>query len=180
MRANRDKARAEAAVQESEDTSVLDNLLAKLRNGDSVGRKRRARNSERRPAAPLDLNADKLLAAGAGNDTANIARDMLAQLQMDGFDSSTPTSPTSANPPRRSRRRAPSATPFKNIAEELESSNSGLGDELTLSEDALAAVSEATSETEAAEDADTTIVVEPAEPVETESEAAPGAQDPIS
>lgn len=177
MKANRDKARAEAAAQGNEDTSVLDTLLEKLRNGDSVGRKRRARNSERRPAAPLELKAETLLLADSGNDTVDLARDMLAQLKSDGFDALTPTSPTSANAPRRSRRRAPSTTPFKGIEEELESSTSGQADDLTLDGDTLAAVSEDADEV--AEDADITIVSEPSKTMDVELDSTPGAPDPV-
>ena len=122
LKATRERARAEASAQETEDTSILDNLLEKLRNGDSVGRKRRDRQKidRRGPTAPLDLNPENLLASGTGNDTADLARDMLARLKSDGFDTTTPTSPTSSGPPRRSRRRPPPSTSFKGIAEELE------------------------------------------------------------
>ncbi|THG99732.1 hypothetical protein EW026_g2656 [Hermanssonia centrifuga] len=123
-KARRENAKAQAAVQDSEDTSILDNLLEKLRNGDSVGRKaRRARPStaNRPVAVPLNLDANGLLAAGTGNDTADLARDMLARLKSDGFDA-LPVSPTTANPPRRTRRRAPTSTPFRGISEELQDS----------------------------------------------------------
>ena len=91
------------AGSEDGDTSVLDNLLEKLRNGDTVGRRaRRARPSaENRPAMPTILNTDGNPGSGV-DDTADIARDMLARLQSDGFPAfeanSTPT-------PRRQTRR---------------------------------------------------------------------------
>lgn len=118
---NRERAK-EAASAADENTDVLDNLLEKLRNGDNIGRKaRRARPSAAsRPAAPLDLSAGAL-----GNDTADLARDMLARLKSDGFDAGLPpTSPTSSTaPPRRSRRRV------RGISEDLDLSPTGqLGD----------------------------------------------------
>ncbi|KAJ3526821.1 hypothetical protein NM688_g8213 [Phlebia brevispora] len=175
-KANREKARAEATSQDAEDTAILDNLLEKLRNGDSVGRKRRTRNSERRPAAPLDLTADKLLTSGTGNDTADLARDMLARLKSDGFDALTPASPTSSSAPRRSRRRAASSTPFKGIAEELESSTLQL-DELTLEGETLTSVSEVASESAA--DSETVVASESSNAMDAEqSEPKPGAEEP--
>ena len=91
-KANKLKA-AEQPEQTEEDNAALDNLLEKLRNGDSVGRKaRRSRKSTapRAPAAPLTLNTDVLLSAKSGDDTVDIARDMLAKLKADGFDALTP------------------------------------------------------------------------------------------
>ena len=91
--------------QEDEDTSVLDTLLEKLRNGDTVGRRagRARRAAENRPAVPSSLTADGTPAPDA-NDTADIARDMLARLQSDGFQAFTPSSPTTG-PRRQTRRR---------------------------------------------------------------------------
>ena len=105
-KANKLKA-AENPEQTEEDNAALDNLLEKLRNGDSVGRKaRRSRKSTapRTPAAPLTLNTDVLLSAKSGDDTVDIARDMLAKLKADGFDALTPSTPT-ASSMRRTRRR---------------------------------------------------------------------------
>lgn len=82
----------DASVRE-EDESVLDNLLEKLRNGDTVTRRaRRARpKPEARPlVAPLEATGD-------------VARDMLAALQADGFGTLPPTVPSA--PRRRTRRR---------------------------------------------------------------------------
>jgi len=90
--------------QEDEDTSVLDTLLEKLRNGDTVGRRAgRRRAAEKFSAVSSNLNADGTPAPDA-NDTADIARDMLARLQSDGFQAFTPTSPTTG-PRRQTRRR---------------------------------------------------------------------------
>lgn len=82
----------DASVRE-EDESVLDNLLEKLRSGDTVTRRaRRARpKPEARPlVAPLEATVD-------------VARDMLAALQADGF--GTTMSPTVSSAPRRRTRR---------------------------------------------------------------------------
>jgi cytokinesis protein len=98
---------ASAASGQDEDTSVLDNLLEKLRNGDTVGRRpRRARpsTSENRSAVPSSLNTDGIMASGA-NDTADIARDMLARLQSDGFQAFTPTAVIESTSRRQTRRR---------------------------------------------------------------------------
>lgn len=88
--------------QEEEDHAVLDNLLEKLRNGDTVNRRagRARRAAENRPAVPSSLSADGTPAPDV-NDTADVARDMLARLQSDGFQTFTPTS----GPKRQTRRR---------------------------------------------------------------------------
>ncbi|TFY51954.1 hypothetical protein EVJ58_g10285 [Rhodofomes roseus] len=66
-KANRQKAIDNAAADESEDTAVLDNLLEKLRSGDTASRKaRRTRpNTVARPAAPLSLDPEALLDVGS-------------------------------------------------------------------------------------------------------------------
>ena len=100
---------------EPEDTSMLDNLLEKLRSGEGVGRKaRRTRPTAPKPAAPLNLSADVLLGSAGGNDAADLARDMLARLQSDGFQA-VPASPTTSTTVRRSTRRR-----LQGIAKELE------------------------------------------------------------
>ncbi|KAH9830929.1 uncharacterized protein C8Q71DRAFT_716099 [Rhodofomes roseus] len=106
-KANRQKAIDDAAADESEDTAVLDNLLEKLRSGDTASRKaRRTRpNTVARPAAPLSLDPEALLDVGSGDATVDIAKDMLARLKSDGF-STHPSSPSSTTVnQRRSRRR---------------------------------------------------------------------------
>ena len=109
-RANRQKALDASATLENEDTSVLDNLLEKLRNGDTVGRKtRRARPTQDNPRnVPFSITADGSI---LGNDTADIARDMLARLKSDGFEAFAPplSSPTAT--PRTRRRRTGVASP---------------------------------------------------------------------
>lgn len=102
----------------SEDNSVLDTLLEKLRNGDSVGRKsRKNRRANGRPGTSTQLKEpDTETANGVnelpslpegGDKTVDLARDMLAALKSDGFEtfsnaSSTPRPPRSA---RRNRQR---------------------------------------------------------------------------
>jgi cytokinesis protein len=95
----------EVPGQEDEDRAALDTLLEKLRNGDTVGRRagRARRGAENRPAVPSSLNTDGILAPDV-NDTADIARDMLARLQSDGFQTFTSTL-SSTGPKRQTRRR---------------------------------------------------------------------------
>ncbi|THH07256.1 hypothetical protein EW146_g9373, partial [Bondarzewia mesenterica] len=136
LKLNRAKAREAASAQEVEDTSVLDNLLEKLRNGDSVGRRmRRTRNNTgARPSEPLSLDTDTII-GGVGNNTADIARDMLAQLKSGGFEMFVPTSPTisaSAPPPTTRRRRLRAGTMAAELAAELEAVGE-IGEDWTLS-----------------------------------------------
>lgn len=84
-----------------EDNAVLDNLLEKLRNGDTIGRKAR----RVRPTKPEGKPPVPLITSGTA-DTAHIAQNMLAALQADGFGlASLPSSPTSTAPRRRTKRR---------------------------------------------------------------------------
>lgn len=100
LRATRQKAQEEAPA--NEDTSVLDNLLEKLRSGENVGRRaRRARPNVATSTLAVDTAPliDK-------EDPACLARDMLARLQSDGFAALAP--PSKSNPysaSRRNRRR---------------------------------------------------------------------------
>ncbi|KAI6038969.1 hypothetical protein EDC04DRAFT_3112644 [Pisolithus marmoratus] len=86
------------SVADEEDEGVLDNLLDKLRNGDSIVRRdRKIRKPDTKPALPV-------------LDTSTIsdkAKGMLAQLKADGFDASLPASPNFTAPRRRARRRVP-------------------------------------------------------------------------
>ena len=76
---------AEAVKQDQENSSVLDNLLEKLRNGDSVGRRpHRARRT-------MDISISAIparegLTNSSSDDAAEVARDMLARLQSNGFE----------------------------------------------------------------------------------------------
>ncbi|KAF8061453.1 hypothetical protein FPV67DRAFT_279876 [Lyophyllum atratum] len=102
---NREKALNDAMPDENSD--VLDTLLEKLRNGDTVGRRaRRTRpTADARPPAPLSLTLENSLPSG---DTVDLARDMLARLQSDGF--TAPISPTAPVTQRRRRRRTDTAS----------------------------------------------------------------------
>jgi cytokinesis protein len=103
-RVNRQKILASEPT--NEDSDVLDALLQKLRNGDTVNRRtRRTRPSADGRAVPLSVTLD---GSSAGDTTADIARDMLAQLQSQGF--VTPASQTVAASQRRRRRRTETAS----------------------------------------------------------------------
>lgn len=103
---NRQKAIEAAGANEDQD--VLDAVLAKLRNGDPVRKARRTRpNADPQPLVPLSLTLEGSSITG---DAGDIARDMLARLQSDGFPlpvSSTVPAPTSQ---RRRRLRIESAS----------------------------------------------------------------------
>jgi cytokinesis protein len=99
LKAARQKAQEEAS--ENEDTSVLDNLLEKLRSGENVGRRaRRARPS----AATSTLTVDTTPSFDK-EDPAGLARDMLARLQSDGFTAAAQTPKSNPFSSRRNRRR---------------------------------------------------------------------------
>lgn len=98
LRAARQKAQEEAS--ENEDTSVLDNLLEKLRSGENVGRRaRRARPN----AATSTLTVDTA-ASFDKEDPAGVARDMLARLQSEGF-AALPSKENPYSASRKNRRR---------------------------------------------------------------------------
>ncbi|KAJ7632366.1 hypothetical protein FB45DRAFT_912263 [Roridomyces roridus] len=98
MKANRQKALDESVPDENGD--VLDTLLEKLRNGDTVNRRTRRNRAgnDPRPQVPPSLNLEGEMPA-----TADLARDMLKRLQSDGF--VPPSSPTVGVAERRRRRR---------------------------------------------------------------------------
>ena len=108
-------ARAKAATVATEDSTMLDSLLEKLRSGESVkGRTGKTRRTERQKPGPSPL----ILQDASVGDTAVIAKGMLAALQSDGFDlSSMPLSPTSKAEPTRSRRARIRSDP--ELAEEI-------------------------------------------------------------
>lgn len=122
-KANRSTKNAGGAVEGGVDNAVLDTLLEKLRNGDSVGRKsRKNRRVNGSAAAPRRKSVNEKDAIGAafepslpeaGDKTADLARDMLAALKSDGFEAFTPTTAsTPGRPGRRSRQRRRVVTEF--------------------------------------------------------------------
>ena len=99
--ANKAKA-VEPDENDEENRDALDKLIAQLRNGDGMGRKRKTRRTAgargtAAPAVPLTLNTDALLANHTG-DTVDLARDMLHRLKSDGFDAALPGTPTTPTP----------------------------------------------------------------------------------
>jgi len=91
-RSNRQKEQEATAGDEHE--GALEKLLTDLRNGDTISRKaRRRRPAPENQLAPLPLNLA---------DSSNVARDMLARLQSDGFEATPPIVTTQH---RRRRRR---------------------------------------------------------------------------
>jgi hypothetical protein len=119
-------ARAKAA---EDDNTVLDSLLEKLRKGENPRRARRARPGERAavPAA-LDLLPANVSSTG---DAADLARDMLARLQSDGFAAAAAPSPSTPGASRRTtrRRRASNALRLDRMdideAEDMAASSTG-------------------------------------------------------
>lgn len=112
-KANRSRAALESE-QGTGDTSVLDNLLEKLRSGDTVGRKSRRNRQKHAQHASLQISTGENVTEGpfdpsvtTGDDPGNVARDMLARLKSDGFEAFTPTRPErmSRHQRRRSRHR---------------------------------------------------------------------------
>ncbi|EJU05761.1 hypothetical protein DACRYDRAFT_62419 [Dacryopinax primogenitus] len=89
----------EAIEDESADTTVLDSLLEKLRNGDTISRKsrRRQQSDQKQYDPPLSPTFE----GASDGDAVELASNMLAQLKQDGF---TPSTPISARPERASRR----------------------------------------------------------------------------
>jgi cytokinesis protein len=98
--------RQRAQDQVNDDSAVLDNLLERLRNGDNVGKRvKRARPQ----AENVTFSSSQHISAiqeeaisKSENDTVDIARDMLARLQSDGFVTALPATPVI--PPRKSRK----------------------------------------------------------------------------
>lgn len=137
-RAQRLKAQESSAVDE-ESNDVLDNLLQILRNGESI-RKGKKQNRPR-PSVPLSLNLESGDQTG---DAADVARDMLARLQSDGF--VTPPSPlpppTSSQRRERRRRERPTLHPEREIppsplSTEILDINEGSASEAQASDDPI-------------------------------------------
>jgi cytokinesis protein len=108
-------ARVKAVNTATEDSTMLDSLLEKLRSGESVkGRTGKTRRGERQKPGPSPLT----LPDASVGDTADIAKGMLAALKSDGFDpTSMPSSPTSKAEYTRSRRARIRSDP--ELAEEI-------------------------------------------------------------
>jgi len=108
-------ARVKATNVATEESTMLDSLLEKLRSGESVkGRTGKTRRAERQKPGPSPLT----LPDASVGDTAIIAKGMLAALQSDGFDAtSMPLSPTLKAEPTRSRRARIRSDP--ELAEEI-------------------------------------------------------------
>jgi cytokinesis protein len=108
-RAIRQKA-IEAATTEG-DQDVLDDLLARLRKGETVRKARRTGRSapESKPAnEPLTLTLDTTsltTSIAGGGDVSNMAQNMLASLRSNGFVPAIPTTPTAPSMSQRRRRR---------------------------------------------------------------------------
>lgn len=85
------------SLPDEEADGVLDNLLEKLRKGDSIVRRKNRKLDTSVPPPLIDTTTFA--------DTAVRAKDMLAQLQANGFETSLPASPTSTVPRRRARKR---------------------------------------------------------------------------
>ncbi|EGN96042.1 hypothetical protein SERLA73DRAFT_162010 [Serpula lacrymans var. lacrymans S7.3] len=117
--------RQKASEAESKEDTVLDSLLEKLRNGDTVGRRtRRTRlKPDSRPAMALALDPDRPVIHGS-LDTADVARDMLARLQSDQFSVPIPVSPV-ASPSRRRERQQLESTSAKKDTESIDISDFG-------------------------------------------------------
>lgn len=100
-----------AGTDDASDNAVLDTLLQKLRNGDSVGRRsrrNRAKTDASVPSTPTFVPSND---AGGEHDSdtpvvATAALDMLARLKSDGFEAFVPSTPIDGlKPPRRRRPR---------------------------------------------------------------------------
>lgn len=110
----------EGDVSNTGDNAVLDNLLEKLRNGDSVGRKsRRNRRTKDKQLGQGESitngkvgDAPELGEPNNGDKTVDLARDMLAALKSDGFEAFAPGTSTSSTSRSSRRPRQRRATEF--------------------------------------------------------------------
>lgn len=101
------KAKAtDSSPLESQDTSVLDDLLDKLRSGDAIA----GRRTRRQRLGPASRTPGPLILPTGEGDAADIAKDMLARLKSDGFDAKIPLSPGLDPSKRRARPRHNSAS----------------------------------------------------------------------
>lgn len=103
----------ENSTTDEESNVVLDNLLQMLRNGESIRKgKKQNRQYKPRPSAPVILNTE---GGDQTGDTANVARDMLIQLQSHGLTPTSPLPSTSSQRRERRRRERPSLHPEREI-----------------------------------------------------------------
>ncbi|KAG8899897.1 hypothetical protein FRB99_006387 [Tulasnella sp. 403] len=119
LKAARAQAASQAAPEESADTTVLDTLLEKLRNGDTVTRKKRRAPGSRLPPSPD--------AASATVDGAAMkAQDMLAALKQN-MAAPSPPRPERGHSGRKARLRASAlsiSSSAADLAEEVQSPGS--------------------------------------------------------
>jgi cytokinesis protein len=101
-KAQRLKAQESSGVDEESNT-VLDNLIEKLRNGESIRKGKKPNRQDRpRSSVPITLSLETGDQTG---DAGDVARDMLARLQGDGFVMPPSPLPPSTSSQRRERRR---------------------------------------------------------------------------
>ena len=96
-------------ANDANDNAVLDTLLQKLRNGDSVGRRSRRTRAKTGPNVPSTLTLLQFNGSAGDEDSdtpivATAALDMLARLKSDGFDALVPSTPVESSKPSRRRR----------------------------------------------------------------------------
>jgi cytokinesis protein len=126
------EAREKVKTEAAQDASVLDNLLDKLRSGDAIPRK--ARKNRPKPSSLSDIRPSPLGVDVASGETVDVAKSMLAALQMDGFDAIAPATP-SARPARTSRRTrlragTVAAIPDSDVGEDEQEGESPAADEI--------------------------------------------------
>lgn len=103
MRANRKAADLSSSESGPADHSALDNLLEKLRNGDSAGRKTR-RNRGHKPT-PSQLALEPSTSEEFLDDTSDKAKELLARLKSGVLDAPFSGVPSSPRKPRHSTTR---------------------------------------------------------------------------
>lgn len=96
------KATEQLTQSETQDVLALDALLDKLKSGDKASG---IRTRRRKHTAPTRV----MVPISGENDAANIAKDLLAQLNPEGFEMKLPLSPTYAKRRLRQRRLSGSA-----------------------------------------------------------------------
>lgn len=110
-KANRLKTQELGLGLSDDNRSMVDDIMAKLRNGEVV-RRRKGRPSDRPTVTDLP-QANPIIPTATGDETADLAMDMLARLQSDGFKTFQSVSPSSTTPKTRRTRRARATTEAK-------------------------------------------------------------------